>query len=78
MSKYEVTDAVPIPAKGPRGNGKTYPFDTMEVGQSFHIADGDMKPHSLATLVGYANRNFTPRYFVSRREGEGRRFWRVR
>jgi hypothetical protein len=61
-SAFEIDDGVPMPTA--RGGGRTstqYPFDRLEVGQSFHIAATTDKPNpakSIASTVSAATKKF--------------------
>lgn len=61
-STFEIDDGVPMPTA--RGGGRTsilYPFDKLEVGQSFHIAATADKPNpskSIASTVSAATKKY--------------------
>jgi len=61
-SEFIIEDAIEIPA-GKRGGGKPniYPFDKLEVGQSFFVPTTEKRPEpakSLASTVSSANNRF--------------------
>lgn len=51
-----------------------YPWAEMEVGDSFLI---EAARSSATSLAGSASARYAPKRFVSRKEGSGRRIWRV-
>ena len=61
-SAFEIDDGVPMPTA--RGGGRTstqYPFDRLEVGQSFHIPATTDKPNpskSIASTVSAATKKY--------------------
>jgi hypothetical protein len=77
---------IPIPEVRRGGGPKTkYPFETMEVGQSFFLAnpDGATAAKTYASTVASANKRLTPKFFVIRSvdetaagNGKGARIWR--
>ena len=68
-SMFRIEDNVPVPAISGRGRGvKVYPFDQLEAGQSFFVANSESKPNaakSLASTVCSA----TARYAVPAEDG---------
>lgn len=71
-SKFEIEDGIALPsARGGKG-GSVYPFDSLNVGQSFHVPATTDRPNpakSLASTVSSA----TKRY-ADKPEGERRKF----
>jgi hypothetical protein len=72
-SSFAIDDAIPVPAASNRGGrgGNVYPFDTLNVGQSFHVPATDKKPNpakSLASTVSSATKRYV---------GKGDRKFRV-
>jgi hypothetical protein len=62
-STFAIDDAIPVPAASNRGGrgGNVYPFDTLNVGQSFHVPASEKKPNpakSLASTVSSATKRF--------------------
>jgi hypothetical protein len=52
-----ISNAVPIPAvKNNRGSKGAYPFDNLEIGQSFGVANRNAK--QMASIVSNANKRF--------------------
>lgn len=68
---FEIEDNVPLPTIKRGGiGGTTYPFDALNVGQSFHVAASEDKPNpakSLASTVSSA----TARYAVEAKDAAG-------
>lgn len=68
-SMFKIEDSIPVPNVSGRGrSGKMYPFDQLEVGQSFFVANSEDKPNaakSLASTVCSA----TARYAVPSEDG---------
>ncbi len=52
-SSFQIDDAVPLPAHSTRGRSGGYPFDQLQVGQSFHVPLGkdDKEPADVATRL---------------------------
>ncbi len=73
MEKIVIEKNVPIP---PRrfGLASCYPFEKMNIGDSFLLKENMAGNNS---IPGYANRQFKPKRFVGRKEGKGRRIWRI-
>lgn len=75
----EITGAVPIPPKKPGRKGQTkYPFNTMEVNDSFFVPDAN--PSSLQSMARRATRERGWRWTargVTERGKKGARCWRV-
>lgn len=67
---YEIAKKIPIP-KGGRGS-KKYPFEEMEIGDSFEASGGNVQ----GSAVSFALRN--PEYkFKTRKTENGIRVWRI-
>lgn len=83
----EIDSGVPVPTVRRQSGGSIYPFDALEVGQSFHIPVSDSKPNpakSLASTVSAATKRSdgTKRFIVravdeSDPKGPGARVFRV-
>lgn len=74
---FQLEDNVAVPSISGRGRtGTTYPFDAMEVGQSFFIANDESKPNaakSLASTVSSATARYAevvPGEFKTNKKGE--------
>ena len=76
---YKVEKDVPIPENVSRGSKSKYPWDEMEVGDSFFVADADKrKKKSISATISQhrkLNKNFGR--FVTRSIDGGLRVWRV-
>lgn len=50
---FEVDDDVPMPTKSPRGGkrGSKYPFEALQVGQSFHVPKTKENPDPVSALA---------------------------
>lgn len=58
---FEIDDNVPLPPKKRKTGGSKYPFDLLEVGQSFHIPVSEENPDPakrVASAVTNANRKW--------------------
>ena len=59
---FKIEDDIPVPTISGRGRGgNVYPFDQLEVGQSFFVANSEDKPNaakSLASTVSSATARF--------------------
>ena len=73
---FKIEDGIPIAgAAGAGGSNKKYPFKEMKVGQSFFV-DVENAQKVQGAAHQFAKKH--PEYkFLTRREGEGRRVWRV-
>lgn len=74
---FQLEDNVAVPAISGRGRtGTTYPFDKMDVGQSFFVANDESKPNaakSLASTVSSATARYAevvPGEFKTNKKGE--------
>jgi len=64
-SAFAVEDGVAIPAAAGRGRvGNTYPFDAMQVGQSFFVPNTEKKPDAAKSLASTVS-SATARYAVA-------------
>jgi len=64
---------IPIPV--PRGGSVCkWPFDKLEIGDSFIVPNSVIECLSFTTE---ANKRYGPRRFISRQVSGGRRFWRI-
>ena len=66
---FQIEDNVPVPAISGRGSGvKVYPFDQLEVGQSFFVANDESKPNAAKSLASTVS-SATARYAVPAEDG---------
>lgn len=63
---FVIEDAVPIPARSSRGRSGGYPFDALNVGQSFHVPLGsdDKEPADVAARLQSSVSGARARYAV--------------
>lgn len=66
---------IPMPSVGARGRQKTYPFDEMEVGDSFYVEDRTTSQIS-SLAYNWKQRHGSNSKFVVKQEGPGARIWR--
>lgn len=69
----KIEKSVPIPEGSGKGS-KKYPFGEMEVGDSFYTENNGV----VASVSYWRSRNAPNKEFVTRKEGEGRRVWRIK
>ena len=68
-SMLKIEDGVPVPAISGRGRGvKVYPFDQLEVGQSFFVPNCESKPNAAKSLASTVS-SATARYAVPAEDG---------
>lgn len=61
-SAFAIEDGVPLPAGSGRGRtGTTYPFDALNVGQSFFVPNSEDKPNAAKSLASTVS-SATARY----------------
>lgn len=77
--KIEIMTDVPIPPKRLRGRppGSKYPFDRLQVGESFHISISKVKPASMVSITSRQNKALAPKKFTTRTTARGTTVWRV-
>lgn len=67
-SSYAIVDGVTLPPKrGGRNGGSSYPFEAMNIGQSFFVPSSAAKPNpakSLASTITSANKRLAPKKFT--------------
>ena len=68
-SMFQIENDVPVPAISGRGRGgNVYPFDQLEVGQSFFVANSESKPNAAKSLASTVS-SATARYAVPAEDG---------
>ena len=68
-SMFKIENEVPVPAISGRGRGgNAYPFDQLEVGQSFFVANSEDKPNAAKSLASTVS-SATARYAVPAEDG---------
>ena len=66
---FKIEDSIPIPTISGRGRGgNVYPFDQLEVGQSFFVANDESKPNAAKSLASTVS-SATARYAVPAEDG---------
>ena len=74
MSAYEIETNVPITTT----YKSKYPFEDMEVGNSFYVAGEDMKTiRKLRGAVSWASKRYPDTKYAVRKVDGGVRVWRV-
>lgn len=73
--KIKIEKGIPIPARG--GSEAHYPWENMEVGDSFLVPGKGKTSKSLYVMVTKANKRYSPRRFISRAVKGGTRVWRI-
>ena len=67
---FQIEDNVPVPAISGRGRGgETYPFEQLQVGQSFFVPNSEDKPNAAKSLASTVS-SATARYAVADAEGK--------
>lgn len=68
-SSFTIEDNVPMPTASGRGRGgNTYPFDALNVGQSFFVPNSEEKPNAAKSLASTVS-SATARYAVESADG---------
>ena len=68
-SMFKIENEVPVPAISGRGRGgNVYPFNQLEVGQSFFVANSESKPNAAKSLASTVS-SATARYAVPSEDG---------
>lgn len=71
---YEIEKGIPIP---PQNKGvRIYPFDTMEIGDSFLVPDGGGNK-AVSALQQYRKKDTTRRFTVRAQPDGTMRIWRI-
>ena len=66
---FKIEDSIPVPTISGRGRGgNVYPFDQLEVGQSFFVANDESKPNAAKSLASTVS-SATARYAVPSEDG---------
>lgn len=66
---FKIEDTIPVPTISGRGRGgNVYPFDQLEVGQSFFVANDESKPKAAKSLASTVS-SATARYAVPATDG---------
>ena len=66
---FKIEDSIPVPTISGRGRGgNVYPFNQLEVGQSFFVANSESKPNAAKSLASTVS-SATARYAVPAEDG---------
>ena len=66
---FKIEDSIPVPTISGRGRGgNVYPFDQLEVDQSFFVANDESKPNAAKSLASTVS-SATARYAVASADG---------
>lgn len=78
---FKIEKNVPVAKVSTKaGIFRKYPFNEMEVGDSFSTGPEDFGPNGRNSRAGFAAAQHGRRFgmkFATRREGEGFRIWRI-
>ena len=74
MSEFTIEKGIPVPKMTGAGRKTKYPFESMQVGDSFFVKDGTVK--TLSRSCGIYGKRLN-RKFTSRTVEGGARVWRV-
>jgi len=74
MSEFTIEKGVPVPKQVGAGRKNKYPFDAMEVGDSFFVKD--IKVKAISKTCGSHGKRLSRR-FASRTVDGGVRVWRT-
>ena len=74
MSEFTIEKGIPVPKMTGAGRKTKYPFESMQVGDSFFVKDGTVK--TLSRSCGTYGKRLE-RKFTSRTVNGGARVWRV-
>lgn len=74
MSEFTIEKGIPVPKMTGAGRKTKYPFESMQVGDSFFVKDGTVK--TLSRSCGTYGKRLE-RKFASRTVEGGARVWRV-
>ena len=69
QTMFKIENDIPMPSGSARGRGgNLYPFDDLEVGQSFFVANSEDKPNAAKSLASTVS-SATARYAVPSEDG---------
>lgn len=81
MTKFEIEKGIPMPEKQKKKTGAAakYPWEQMEVGDSFFIPNPPTQANGRFTsMYAVASKRYAPKRFEQRQENGGLRIWRVK
>lgn len=74
MSEFTIDKGIPVPKQVGTGRKNKYPFDALEVGDSFFVKDLNVK--TISRTCGHHGKRLSRR-FISRTVDGGVRVWRT-
>ena len=74
VNEFHIEKGIPVPKTAGAGRKTKYPFESMQVGDSFFVKDGTVK--TLSRSCGTYGKRLE-RKFTSRTVDGGARVWRV-
>jgi hypothetical protein len=74
--KFKLEKDIPIPAKQMRIRPSKYPFNKMEIGESFLVPLNKLK--TIRTAIGLYKKKHPEWGYASRTLPEGFRIWRIK
>ena len=82
--KIKVEKGLPIPKSGSGGHNAKYPWDSMEIGDSFlvpyrpNVPNAHTQTNLLCCANGHAKKNNLPNKYRTRCCPDGVRIWRIK
>jgi hypothetical protein len=76
MSEFKIDKNVPMPATRSAGRHATFPWRSMEIGDSFFVTP-DQIPSKYVSRRAWAASKLTGLKFITRRSDGGARVWRA-
>lgn len=82
-SEIKIDEGIPVPPPGTFGpRASKYPYDTMDVGNSFFIpvtdeAGAAVAKRRMRQSTAWANKRYAPKKFTARSVAGGVRVWRT-
>jgi hypothetical protein len=76
MSEYVIESGIPMPSPVSGPGVRKYPFDRLEVGQSFYLS-GKEKDFSTLRNAAFQHARRYGKKFITRRVDGGARCWRI-
>lgn len=80
IPEFKIEKNIPIFAKREGAKQKIqskYPYDRLEIGDSFFVPEHIKTKKSMAAVHGYYQRNFKHKKFTRRTLAKGTRIWRT-
>lgn len=70
--KIKIDKGIPVPET--RGRIRKYPWDEMEIDDSFLVS---LKTKNISGYTFWANKRYAPKRFTGRKMPDGHRIWRI-